>query len=565
MAFGQTICGFDMLRVNGKSYVIDVNGWSFVKGSEEYDELCARVLSNIFSKIVKPKILSHSRQTSIIGEDDGMNHWVLKGYINVLRHADRTPKLKYKIVVESHEFTSLSSYPDPEQKLKYVLLETRDILLKMNQDYPRYQRLKMLEEILRQKMHNPSTKAQTRPLKDGTTMLIIKWGGEFTHAGRHQARELGETIRKDLQVLNKKSLENVKVYCSVERRVQATADVFVKGLFKIAEVPTKAIANRPDLLDQASVAKDSLEQVKQKVSVELNKKRQGSPLNMKVLMEQFVSSLQQLRERMANSFQRESLYRMMMFRWCCSETPSLFRERWEKHFRDLLDASFIEPARISDLYDSLKYDAIHHREFLEYVFKVDENSQLLRTLYSTTQQLFAYLSPQETGTSSSEKIQVGLKIIKPLLNHILTELDSAARDISTRTRFYFTKESHMVALYNVLVHSGLQMSRRRATSVLFPEELTDDICWYGELDYLAQLCFELYEKRTLDEEGHLKKAFSFRIGMSQGAHDSHLLDLQLDERHFLSVSPKQWITPYIDGMEAIETLLNVVNNEASAM
>ena len=99
---------------------------------------------------------------------------------------------------------------------------------------------------------------------------------------------------------------------------------------------------------------------------------------------------------------------------CCGDEPWLFRERWEKLFEDFCDVKQekFDPSRVSELYDTIKYCALHHRTFLFSIF--NENGQMpdnqgqdqdrrLHELYGRAKALFDLVAPQEYGIEPEEK------------------------------------------------------------------------------------------------------------------------------------------------------------------
>ncbi len=54
----KQVCGFDLLRSHGRSYVCDVNGWSFVKNSYKYEDQKPSITHKL-SRVVAKNTYAH--------------------------------------------------------------------------------------------------------------------------------------------------------------------------------------------------------------------------------------------------------------------------------------------------------------------------------------------------------------------------------------------------------------------------------------------------------------------------------------------------------------------------
>ncbi|KJE96389.1 histidine acid phosphatase domain containing 2A [Capsaspora owczarzaki ATCC 30864] len=573
-AFRQMVCGFDLLRTGGRSFVCDVNGWSFVKSSSKYYDDCAAVLRDLILLNMAPSRLNINRlprgghrtlsipESSLTesdkaylagldlegGEDSGTTTPPLVGssaisspahggsgtttpgaigsgtpstsrreldpltgsgsicgtsaeelrcVIAVIRHGDRTPKQKLKMLVTNdkflHFFAKYSDDNKTELKLKTAvqLQELLDVTRSLLQQHSgdddsdieeRFDKLVQMKAVLEKGGHfsGINRKVQLKPLRwvkrskrtnagaefsdaqEASTesvaeaLLILKWGGELTHAGRVQAEMLGHTFREDLYPgegsgllrLHATYRHDLKIYSSDEGRVQVTAAAFTKGLLELEGELTPILISlvRKDkaaikLLDDASGANEDVAEVKQNIhaqmSIDKRFDREMIEQAVPTLSQSMVRSLQlvrnprqmclrihrliqavtdQLRDLIAAATPEE---RSGIDSLCNGETLSLMHKRWEKLLRDFFNkkkAKF-DLSKIPDIYDCAKYDVLHNRHL---------SIKNMRELYICTKAMADFVIPSEYGMTWEEKVRIGSSICANLCSKILADLGIAS-------------------------------------------------------------------------------------------------------------------------------------------
>ncbi|KAJ7937090.1 histidine phosphatase superfamily-domain-containing protein [Mycena leptocephala] len=613
--FGQRVCGYDMLRCdNGqRSQVIDVNGWSFVKGNESYYDKAAEILATLCMR------LSSSPDRPLPAAESAIQEaptWLLKANVTVFRHADRTPKQKLKFNFPIGEawtqpFVTLLNGEREEiilrekKQLNFIAVAVQEAK-SLGADGEDLVKLTQLSNALFSKIDLPGTKAQLKPVYSKRQAgqvrrltkltLVFKWGGEFTHSARYQSRDLGENMKKDISIMNKDALNNVKIFTSSERRVIASAEIFAAALVDsqnstyslpsstpssissrsstdIAGIVNKVSSNiltpaqttpshtplnlivRKDLLDDSNAAKDLMDDVKKRLKILL---RPGEPEKRPELtwpksmnkepvevVKEVIELLSSFRGIMRKNFETMDVDKIQE-RWCCGDEPWLFRERWEKLFEDFCDVEQkkFDPSRVSELYDTIKYCALHHRTFLFAIFDEHGGSdpiqpprdRKLHELYGRAKALFDLVAPQEYGIDPEEKEEIGVLTSLPLLRNVVEDLEAARNNGGSSLTLYFTKESHIHTLVNLVLQSGLPIANRRIP----------------ELDYCSHITFELYERNH--GRGKSDKEYSIRLSLSEGAHSSNVLDSTLDARHSLNVQARKKLTQHLPYTLVIEKL-----------
>uniref|UniRef100_F7AID0 Inositol hexakisphosphate and diphosphoinositol-pentakisphosphate kinase n=1 Tax=Equus caballus TaxID=9796 RepID=F7AID0_HORSE len=597
VAFKQTVCGFDLLRANGHSFVCDVNGFSFVKNSMKYYDDCAKILGNTIMRELAPQfqipwsIPTEAEDIPIVPTTSG-TMMELRCVIAIIRHGDRTPKQKMKMEVTHSRFFSLfekhGGYKTGKLKLKRpeqlqeVLDITRLLLGELEKEAggeieEKTGKLEQLKSVLEMYGHfsginrkvqltyyphgvkasNEGQDPQREALAP-SLLLVLKWGGELTPAGRVQAEELGRAFRCmypggqgdyagfpgcGLLRLHSTFRHDLKIYASDEGRVQMTAAAFAKGLLALEGELTPILvqmvksANMNGLLDSDG---DSLSSCQHRVKARLHHILQQdasfgpedydqlaptgstSLLNSMAIIQnpvkvcdQVFALIENLTHQIRERMQDPKSVDLQLYH---SETLELMLQRWSKLERDFRQKSGrYDISKIPDIYDCVKYDVQHNGSL-----GLQGTAELLRL----SKALADVVIPQEYGISREEKLEIAVGFCLPLLRKILLDLQRTHEDESVnklhplysrgvlspgrhvRTRLYFTSESHVHSLLSVFRYGGLLDESQDAQW----QRALAYLSAISELNYMTQIVIMLYEDNTQDplseERFHVELHFS---------------------------------------------------------
>ncbi|KFU87112.1 Inositol hexakisphosphate and diphosphoinositol-pentakisphosphate kinase 1, partial [Chaetura pelagica] len=597
VAFKQTVCGFDLLRANGHSFVCDVNGFSFVKNSMKYYDDCAKILGNIIMRELAPQfhipwsIPTEAEDIPIVPTTSG-TMMELRCVIAVIRHGDRTPKQKMKMEVKHPRFFELFEKYDgyktgklklkkPEQ-LQEVLDIARELVVELGthsdcEIEERKSKLEQLKSVLEMYGHfsGINRKVQLTYLPHGhpkatsedeearresspSLLLVLKWGGELTPAGRVQAEELGRAFRCmypggqgdyagfpgcGLLRLHSTYRHDLRIYASDEGRVQMTAAAFAKGLLALEGELTPILvqmvksANMNGLLDSDS---DSLSSCQQRVKARLHEIMQkdaqfcqedyeklaptgsASLLNSMTFIQnpvevcnQVFTLIENLTSQIQKRLEDPKSADLQLYH---SETLELMLQRWSKLERDFrMKSGRYDISKIPDIYDCIKYDVQHNC-----ALKLEGTAEL----FKLSKALADVIIPQEYGINKEEKLEIAIGFCLPLIKKIQLDLQRTHEDESVnklhplysrgvlspgrhvRTRLYFTSESHVHSLLSIFRYGGLLDENKDQQW----KRAMDYLSAISELNYMTQIVIMLYEDNNKDpsseERFHVELHFS---------------------------------------------------------
>ncbi|KAH7638699.1 inositol hexakisphosphate and diphosphoinositol-pentakisphosphate kinase-like protein [Dermatophagoides farinae] len=606
LAFKQTVCGFDLLRANGISYVCDVNGFSFVKNSMKYYDDASKLLGNMILRILAPQL--HIPWSIPFQLDDPPimpttfgKMMELRCVVGVIRHGDRTPKQKMKMEVKHPKFFEIfknyGGFKDNQhhvklkqpKQLQEILDVARYLLSEIDQNHdPEIEenrsKLEQLKSVLEMYGHfsgiNRKVQLKYQPKgrprrssseedlpREPSLLCIVKWGGELTPRGRIQAEEMGRLFRcmypggqgeysgnQGLGFLRLHSTfrHDLKIYASDEGRVQMTAAAFAKGLLALEGELTPILvqmvksANTNGLLDNDCDSSKFQNMVKQKIhelmqsdhdftdedEKRLNPMKAPSIVNAMNFVKNPVKSCDQIHnyiKKLNNLIkERRNESHLQDAHLYYGETWDLMQRRWSKLEKDFkLKCGKYDITKIPDIYDCIKYDLQHNQHFLQ--------SSDAHDFYTHAKAMADIVIPQEYGTNVYEKLTIGLGTCTPLLKKIKADLlsiitDAESVDAETgesvnrlnpqysygvsspgrhvRTRLYFTSESHIHSLLNVIRLGGLFDESKDEQW----KRAMDYISVISELNYLTQIVIMLYEDQTKnpksDDRFHVELHFS---------------------------------------------------------